>query len=402
MTKPVAVVNSKTISYRHHHATATFSARKALTLVVALTILFPYIQLLPISTDIQPNFLLAITLLSPFALKVRRVDLLILFSILFLLLFYTIANPTAASFRAWPAYITPPLVLMFTRAWLLSPSNWPMLTTIMRHAFFVWFGFGVLQLLSGSVIMDLTFRTDTTEDRGWMSLASEPSAYGTVLFLFAAYFMASRQYFLVLIAFLTTLVVAQSAVGGVYFVILAAASLLMNARKKIRLLTILAIALAIFILVVDFQSLLDRLPEGRRITLLIQIAFSSDLHLEDASIESRAGDLILAFDTVINGSPLGNGLDSGIRLKSGWGAYVYELGWVGLALALAWVSYFLRAAARVNRDVLASTLAIVAMLFSSTPLAMPLASFVISALVFAPNANAVVSRRPRRWNLGHA
>lgn len=410
MTKSIAVMNPipehtgalRRAGHGRQHASGAISVRQALAFVVVLTILFPYIRLLPLSTDVQPNFLIAVTLFSPLMLTVRNDELLILVGILCLLLLYTIADPVPESIRAWPAYLTPPIMLMFTRTLLSRRVTAQMLETLIWRSFLVWVGFGVLQFLTRSSVLELTLRASTTDDRGWMSFASEPSAFGTVLFLFAAYFVANRSYGRAVIALLTTLVVAQSAVGLVYFTVLALAWSAVRAHNHVLLVVFLAIVAVIVALSVDFRDLVDHLPEGRRVARLIEMSLSADAWQDDASIGSRASDLVEAFDALASGSPLGHGLGGEIRLKSGWGAYIYELGWIGFMLAIGWIGFFLRAAARVNRDVFAATVAIIVMLFSSTPLAMPAASFIIMAMILAPTAPVPPPRRRLRFRRAHA
>ncbi|OOY12002.1 hypothetical protein BMG00_13095 [Thioclava marina] len=373
--------------------------RQVATVIVILTILFPYIRVLPLPTDVQPNFLIAIIICSPLLLSVRLNELVVFVGILCLLLSYTIANPEMQSFRGWPAYLTPPLVLFFTRSVLSKPESAPMLETVIRRSFYIWVGFGALQLVTHSAIVQLTLRTSTSADRGWMSFSGEPSAYASVLFLFAAYFVVKQSYVSAGIALLTVLVVAQSAVGLVYFVILALAWLGVRAHNHVLLVAIIVILVVVVMTTVDPQYVLDKLPRSRRITRLIEILLSPDAQLDDISITSRASDLDAAYDTLINGSPFGHGL-GGVRLKSGWGSYVYELGWFGFALASGWIVFFLRQATRMGRDALAATVAIIAMLFSSTPLAMPMASFIVLAIILAPPDSATPDRRGRWRRIG--
>lgn len=361
-----------------------FRLDRALSLVILITILFPYVRVLPLESDVQPNFLIAITLFSPFTLTIRRGEILLLMAILVMLLLSIPPELSPQVVRAWASYLTPPLVLIFTRSYLADPSNWSRLETVMRRSLYLWVGFGALQYLTQSPILQLTLRASTTTDRGWMAFAGEPSAYGAVLFLFAAFFAARRNLRLALLALIATLIIAQSAVAVVYFAILGLAYLAV--RPKLFLIWVLPLVLLLQLLTFTFdvRDLVEHLPSERRVTKLAQMLLDRSLFTDDASIASRMGDLQLAYDALFEGDFFGNGFGEIGRLKSGWGAYVYELGWIGFALVVGWIGYFLESARRVDRNTLASTAAIIIMLFSSTPLAMPMASFVIMALVLAP------------------
>ncbi|WPZ23588.1 hypothetical protein T7987_17090 (plasmid) [Sulfitobacter faviae] len=365
-------------------ARGKFALRQATSLIIIFTILFPYARVLPVNTDIQPNFLIAILLLGPFVITVRMKEVIVFTIFVALLILYTIAEPTSQSFRAWPAYLTPLLVMVFVRAMLTSEANGRWLDRLMYMTFYPWVGFGVLQLLSGSLILVTTFRASTTTNRGWTSFAPEPSAFGTVLFLYAAFFAARGRPALAVVALLTTALAAQSALGLVYFAILALAYLLLHITKQARWLLPISAFLILLTVVVDMRDILEILPDGSRVTTLVNHAIVSGSIQEDNSVSSRVSDLISAMSAVTEGSMLGEGFGGEKRLKSGWGAYAYELGWLGLTIAIGWIGYFLFRAKQMGRNVLASTGAIIVMLFSSTPLAMPFASFVIAALIYAP------------------
>lgn len=198
---------------------------------------------------------------------------------------------------------------------------------------------------------------------GWTSFAPEPSAFGTVLFLYAAFFAARGRPALAVVALLTTALAAQSALGLVYFAILALAYLLLHITKQARWLLPISAFLILLTVVVDMRDILEILPDGSRVTTLVNHAIVSGSIQEDNSVSSRVSDLISAMSAVTEGSMLGEGFGGEKRLKSGWGAYAYELGWLGLTIAIGWIGYFLFRAKQMGRNVLASTGAIIVMLF---------------------------------------
>ena len=362
----------------------------ALLTIILYTILFPYVRLLPIPSDVQPNFILAIIVFGPFILTIRRNELILLLTITFFLILYTIPDPSFQILRPWASYLTPPLVLIFTRNLLSEETGRIAIDTILKHSFYLWVGFGVLQFVSNSRLLVLTFRADTTVERGWMSFSGEPSAFATVLFLFAAYFLAHRNYRLLVVAFATTAIVAQSTLGILYFVILAAAYQAVRVRRLFIWLASITFAALIVIYTIDVNEMIKKLPDGQRIITLFEMALRGDELLDDMSIYSRVSDLRAAYEALA--TPLGNGFNNNFRLKSGWGAYIFELGWLGIGLTVSWIGFFLLRARYVGLDVLASVGAIVVVLFSSTPLAMPMATFIIAALIYSPPVEIVKIR----------
>ena len=365
-----------------------FTLHQAAWLVLMLTILFPYIQLLPLSTDVQPNFMLAFAILGPFLLTLRTDELVLLMGMVVVLVLYTAFTPVADAFRAWPSYLTPILILVVARNLSTKPNLGLWLDMIIRRSFYVWIGFGTAQFLTDSTIVQLTYRASTSHDRGWMSFSGEPGAFATLLFLFAAYFITRRMYRLAILSFIVVVVVAQSALGIIYFVILGLAWALVSMRRNLLLGIIFGLGLTLLgYLIGDLQNFFELLPEGRRFTRVLEMLLLGDDERTDGSVAARTDDLVLAYSALTDGPPYGNGLN-GVRLKSGWGAYVFELGWLGLLLALGWISFFLHSAAQLNRNVLSMTIAIIVILFSSTPLSTPTASFIFFAIFLAARDSA--------------
>lgn len=368
--------------------------------LLMLSIVFPFVRLLPLDTDIQPNFLVLALLVIPFYIKPRSINsfrLLVTLLLFVVLLVASLGSDSVFFVRAWPAYITFFFVLLIFESKLLSARNGYIDDKFVVITFFVWLAIGLAQFISNDQLIGVTFRSSTTIGRGWMSVAPEPSYFGAMLYFYAIYFYSTGRYKYVLVAFLATVFIAQSSLAILYFV-LSAVLMGFSRSGKSFFITSVFLTVGLFILFSDdVQNILNGIyVQNRLLYLLLAPIQDMDRIGSDISINSRFEDVFIGFTIIFEGNFLGMGFGTGELIKSGWGAIIFQTGIFGLfGIGFFWW-FLLRSSARVSRTNMICMASCILVLWSSVTLANPFVALVLVLLMIPRDQPERVLRTTKR------
>lgn len=180
----------------------------------------------------------------------------------------------------------------------------------------------------------------TTESRGVCSLASEPSFYGYMCFLFFVFALSYKKHKIIfcLLSFIQTIFFAQSTVALLYFVVFAiwyAIFKIIELNPKQICYYIITIGCAVFFI----YSWIQKNEDSRMGFLIMQmVSDPSYLLVTDASVQSRYNSIEKSFSE--GGIPTPIGLGGGL-LHSGFGSVFYELGFFSFFLFIPiWKSIY--------------------------------------------------------------
>ncbi len=391
---------------------------------------FPYVSIVPLSSDIQPYTLLLAVVLAAALLTNKRRPLRLprpVWVLGLLLLYagfiYLARSEPRYGLRSLAGYAS---VFFVTVA---AYQAFPRLKTgTFLFAVSVWAAVGALQVFYRKDFAGrLLARMATSSVRGVTSLAVEPSYYAFTCMFFLilnALLYRRGRYGRWLYQALNVLLYAQifitySGMGLVFFALLFAtrAVELLVTRPGVKAaakLTALGLALGglvfLFFRVPSFQN--------TRAGVILRRAAANPLALvfRDASISDRATHIVLSFYSLSYTRGLGLGLGTwtdhveelagaaggwaerlaranrvsteGGRIMSGWGAAAYELGAVGLVyIVLVWALILKTARGPGDRPERIGRAANLSLLFvlilAAVPLATPLFGFLLGANYYA-------------------
>lgn len=406
---------------------------------------FPYVSIIPLSSDLQPyTLLLAVILAAAFLMNPGRpLRLPRPVWLLGLLLFYAGFVYLA---RSEPRYGLRSLV-GYASVFFITVAAYKAFPRLKTGTFLfavsVWAAVGALQLFYRKDFAGrLLARMTTSSVRGVTSLAVEPSYYAFICMFFLilnALLYHRGRYARWLYHALNVLLYAQifitySGMGLVFFALLfatRAAELLMTRPGVKAVAKLAAVGLALG----GFVILFFRVPafQGTRAGVILQrgVANPSALVFRDASISDRASHIVLSFYSLSYSRGLGLGLGTWTdhveelagaaggwverlalanrvsteagRIMSGWGAAAYELGAVGLVyIILVWALILKTARGPGERPERISRAANLSLLFVMTLAAVPLATPLFGFLLGANYYAAYEGRRPAPSREGEA
>jgi hypothetical protein len=217
----------------------------------------------------------------------------------------------------------------------------------------------------------------TTVNRGVCSLASEPSFYGYMcfFFLFISHLFKSNKIIFTIILIFQILFIAQSSVSMIYVIILFGISSLGNAIRKKSIKAIILILFFIMLLPICVIVMQIYFPASR-ITHLINMFLISDISMtEDASIEQRTAHIKLSFMGFVENFSMPhffhNYISNSGRIMSGYGALIYELGFVGVIYI---INYYQIVKYAFNKS---HSLSLLIIMFSAIQIGIPIFAFII-------------------------
>ena len=217
----------------------------------------------------------------------------------------------------------------------------------------------------------------TSETRGVVSLAVEPSYYGTVCLFFLLFVLLFERHKLIYMINLCFQVafLAESSVTLVYFAVIAGCYIVSCAvHPSKRNIIVCVCAIAAFLLVWFFvlPPLSIRI-DGRIGNLLWKLLNKPQALLKDESIRDRYVHILMALENVISNYGLPTGfLES--RIMSGYGALLQECGLPGLVVIGMQVFVVYKGNEDDKTMALAVSVALAILMFSAIQLAMPLFS----------------------------
>lgn len=249
-----------------------------------------------------------------------------------------------------------------------------------KLATWIWFIVGFVQKYIYSEFgYALLSHARTRENRGVISLASEPSFYGYMCIFLAILAIDFRKYraFYLLLDFIQIVVFAGSAVSAVYLAVFAVAYVLVSVARgeaKGYFVLVSLIGLGMF-LYEEIPWIKDRFP-NRIFQILYNICYNRNTLLMDDSISARFEDIINSFKGLVEWWGLPHGFSS-TRIMSGYGAMGYELGIVGIAVTILFLAIMVN-----HKNDIFVAIGITIMLFSAVQLANPLFSFYIGYCMY--------------------
>lgn len=370
-------------------------------------ILFPYVVTLRTESDIQPNALIFNLLFILFFMLLHNMRVPFsyapfIFSIVFL---YSIVVPSlldSVSLRGIVPYAS---LVIFSLSGYLMFRKELFSSNIIKYAVWIWLFFGLAQiLLQPEFGYFLLPRGSTSMSRGVVSLAPEPSYYGIIcLFMTIAIDMllangmfsakSAKKYKILLIFQMVFL--AQSFTAVFLYLIYLASSVIVTVSLK-RLVKTAAYSIGALLLLVYVNEKYG--IGGSRFGFLLNTLLSNPMMLmsEDVSAVQRMADIYMSLYGFYDSLPfaIGHGttafsafvsehLDMLLpnypgkwddRIMSGYGAPLFELGYIGILIPLiTFISFWKNGTTRMK----GIGLFLVISMFSAIPLSFPLYSFLI-------------------------
>ena len=381
--------------------------------------LFPYLSIIPIPTDTQPY---AVVFAALIFLTGRSVALPLPIWILFVVMVvativYLATGATFNGLRSMVGYAS--VFLVSAAVLILAAHDIRLSDRMLDVAVYIWFAVAVVQrfIYSDFLAVILT-RSGTSEGRGVTSLAVEPSAYATMmLFILIIYFIRGRERsWPAILCLLQILFLAQSALGILFTLGAVGLYALVRLSAPAALITLLTIAGIAFFLLINAA---DLLPGTRVGGLLMLLHDRPELILAaDQSVASRAANIFYSINGALESWLVPHGFDAwtsyadrqeqiyseifikrgltGDRIMSGYGAALFELGILGLAVPVVitlgiWRTFGVRARGKA----IALFLLIHGLMIMPVVLALPMVGVVIGEL-FAGQPYWAPSRLLRR------
>lgn len=270
----------------------------------------------------------------------------------------------------------------------------------------VWLAAGGAQVVFGGHLLDLVVAARTTEGRGVVGLATEPTYYGMFLLFLSWILVVEAGYrptkglvALLLMNVLFVMLVAKSAMAVMFLLLICVMYAVIAAAKVSVIFGLLALACLVSVGVYFGYNVF---PDWRVFSVLHGLASAPlDVVHRDASINERVSHLVFPVHASILNGGIPGGFHSfsiayglliewydgffwwgspGNRVMSGVGAFVYELGWLSVfffmaALYCAWCKSSLRLS-------VFQFSAFLALFASALPVAFPLAPILLVSMLF--------------------
>ena len=383
---------------------------------------FPYIAFLPIfETDLQPYALLLATVLFTIS-KDRKPRELWFLMLPGLFCFGLLLADEISLFglRVTASYIS---------IWLISSATYSVLRAdggvglIKRHlnwSVYLWLVVGCIQFFfdktfASSVVPNMS----TDHARGVTSLATEPSFYGImcIFFLLLNYTFNNNNRILAAIILFQLIFLAQSSVAILMIVFLPVYAFIFMSSRKALIFTALFV---VFLPAMSSWALMTF--EDNRAIYLLQSILNDPLSVlnNDVSVNARMSHMLFSlygffdnwllphgfnnFDEYVAKSLFSSNsgyiwlglIQKDVKIMSGYGAALFELGILGLILPIAITLIIRRAYCNDFRKFLVLSFFLNTILFGAIQLSLPLLAVLIGSYSFAatvaPKGNTPIIR----------
>ncbi|WP_455674850.1 hypothetical protein [Phocaeicola sp.] len=380
---------------------------------------FPYVQILPLGTDSQPNALFIALCLFPFCCKwrMKRSLALLLSLAVFSVIVLFLSPLTFGSIRSLINYFSLFFIPYVTYFALKKIGGIPY--SLFKNIVYTWFLVGTVQLfIYPDFLSFLIPRGDSAaameSGRGIVCLAPEPTFYGIVCLLLGmiAYFNfknfphINRVY---VILGIQLFLYSRSSLA--IFVLLASFVLsifvdLFSSKKKnwMILFAGVILSLAIYILITEYSDFINSYRVGILFTLLIE--HPENFLILDASANERFVHIFFPLYGFFQSFGMPHGYESFAtfmeecfrmpkfqnlftdyvlggtitRIMSGWGSLFYELGIVGLVFPYVIYNLFSGLLTGKEKVILFSLFCLI--LLNAIPFSNPLIPFFIGNLIY--------------------
>lgn len=366
-------------------------------LLFYITCFFPFVKWLGIggSSDVQP-YCLIVTILFLIYYTVAGKKIVInrgifnFYKVVVLGIFVGLAatlitgGSLTRSVRYLATYMSVILISLF--AYLICKKNKGFDEQQIKIVINVYLVVGIIQRFWGDFLYVFIANARTTENRGVVGLASEPSFYGyTCIFLMilALDFKKNKVFYLVNLLFQICLL-AKSSVTILYLGIFCGL-LFLCSMKKISIKQILLIVLVVVLAIVGGKYYIST-NSGQRIAFFINTFISQGniknaikQLLGDYSVAVRVNDIRVCLEGFIHNFGIPNGFDTR-KISSGYGSLILSMGWIGVAIIGYIFGFAKKAYVGKMGMVMAMFLSII--MFSAIQLANPPFAFLIGYFVY--------------------
>lgn len=372
--------------------------RYFLYLLFFWAVFFPYIQIFPIETDVQPNaLLLSIALFFTVKKKLNFVEVLILLVFFVAVLVLAISDINFLTARSFFNYAS--LFLISFVSFRVLKSNLINFENFLKVVILIWFIVSAIQSLFFKEFLNFLLPSSrTTEDRGVVGLATEPTFLG-IIFIFFILFMLhidmKNKKIYIALCVIGIIFFAKSSMGFLFLAILYFIYFITHATFK-KLLIFAGITFFSFYTILNLNI-------GRVTFLLGRVLQNpSDIFFYDASLNDRFYHIYISLQgffenfflphgysawiayamSTINGNSNIISFSLGGRIMSGYGAAFFELGFVAITIPIALIFSLYRLYSNNLKDFILHSFFINMIMFSAIPLSFPLFSFYIGFLNF--------------------
>jgi hypothetical protein len=209
-----------------------------------------------------------------------------------------------------------------------------------KLSIWIWFAVGMVQKFVNPTFLNFLLNTArTTNERGVVSLGCEPSFYGYMclfFLLFAAEFSTHRIFYVLCLLF-QIVYLAASSITIMYLLVFVFFYILQTLFDK-KPWGYLIFALGLIGFIGGYLAMRNVYSGNRLLMLLRGVYYDRKILYQDVSILQRIQDITYALSGFAERFGLPHGF-SEVRLMSGYGAILYELGifgilWIVLAAAI--------------------------------------------------------------------
>ena len=362
---------------------------------LAVLCFFPFIQIVDIGTDTQPYaaiFSIFIILFSRFRFNKKNM-LMGLIVVCAIFLFLISDNKSFLELRSLFNYIS--IFLISTATYIGLKRKEGIKEKFIKRIINVWFLVGFIQAyIKRDFMFGVIAGARTSLSRGVPAFNSEPSFYAFMLmfaFLIVLDFKKNRLLYIVNIC-VQLILFAQSSIGIGYLVIylgLLAVKYLNYLKIKYPkgLLKVVGLLFVVFFIISIIPNLF---PDSRLGNILNQaLVEPMSLYYRDYSVNSRVNHIINPILASINNALIPFGYSNSVimvgynRIMSGFGATIFELGFLGIVLIGSIIKSIYDAKFHFNHIV--NSFFILIIMFSAIQLASPLLAFYIGYCQYSKN-----------------
>lgn len=387
------------------------------TFLFYLFVFFPYLGILPLGSDTQPNAVLVGLLVLALACRDLRLPrecwALGLLALMAVAVFMLDAGSFAAA-RGLFGYVS---LFVVSATTYVSVRNGYTLKSWQIHVFlFAWLALGLAQTIIGPDFgTALSSAARTTEGRGVVSFAVEPGYYASMMFFVLLFLMVEKREFSLagLLCVFQIVFLAQSTMALVALVIPVAVYAILKIHVVCRT---YAFWIGIAVLLILSPSIIGYF-EDSRIKVLFELLVENPalLVIVDASGNQRAASIFISISGAFDNYLIPRGFNAYLdyvrsaawefrnifphlsisdRIMSGYGAALFELGVFGFILPVVITIAIFRHFGRAEwQRAVVLNAAVHAILFTALPLALPAIGFLIGHLLASPNCRLAIDRR---------
>lgn len=372
-----------------------------LDILLYVTCFFPFVEIVYIGSDTQPYGALVALLVviiyifhnfkvnSKSYLTVALIGILVGASALVSLFQISIYMV----FRSYFGYFS--MIVIPLAVFLSMKKNGGMNDNLVKACIWIWFLVGAIQkYVNPTFGYVLLSRHTTNAQRGTVSLASEPSAYGymCLFMILLAFGLKKHAKFYIALLLIQIVLFAGSSVTLVYLAAYVGFYMLNEIilGKKFALARVVFLAIAGVAALFMIQKFASGIP---RMHTLVNLLLTDPARLlKDGSIQMRLEDIVFSFQSFWQNHMLPHGL-SEQKLMSGVGTLFYECGFIAIPLLIAvgvmiWKGY--------SRNIrLVCVLGFMTVMMSSIPFSSPIVCFYLGYCVYLGWERAQVKEKER-------